>query len=94
MAASGKKTPERRCVGCGTSFPKKELIRVGRTPDGKVELDFTGKKAGRGAYLCRKMVCFKNARKAKRFERNLDVAVPSETLDMLEAELRDSADHG
>ncbi len=89
MAIAGKvkKIPERRCVGCGNSFPKKDLIRVVREKDGKVSLDFTGKKAGRGAYLCRDTSCFRKARKAKRFESNLECTVPEEILDELAAEL-------
>ena len=63
-----KKIPERRCVGCGISFPKKDLIRVVRLPDGGAELDPTGKKAGRGAYICCSAECLKKARKAKRLE--------------------------
>ena len=56
-----KKIPERRCVGCGISFPKKDLIRVVRLPDGGAELDPTGKKAGRAAYPCRSAECPKKA---------------------------------
>ena len=88
-----KKIPERRCVGCGESFPKKDLIRVVRDPSGNVSLDFTGKKAGRGAYLCKKQSCFKKARKAGRFNSNLNCTVPDEVLDelyeALAAELQD-----
>ncbi len=87
MPAAEKKLPERRCVGCGISFPKKELIRVVRTPEGKTELDFTGKKSGRGAYLCKNAECLKKARKAKRLEKNLGVPVSPEVYGLLEAEL-------
>ena len=76
-----KKIPERRCVGCGISFPKKDLIRVVRLPDGGAELDPTGKKAGRGAYICRSAECLKKARKAKRLERNLEVTISDEVYD-------------
>lgn len=88
--ANGKKTvkyPERRCVGCGNSFPKKELIRVVRGSDGSVSLDFTGKKPGRGAYLCKSTDCFKKAMKAKRFESNLDCEIPPVVYEKLAAEL-------
>lgn len=85
-----KKIPERRCSGCGESFPKQTLLRVVRTPDGNVELDFTGKKSGRGAYVCRSASCFKKARKAKRFERSLECEIPEEVYDMLESELKDN----
>lgn len=79
-----KKIPERRCVGCGISFPKKDLIRVARLPDGGAELDPTGKKAGRGAYICRSAECLKKARKAKRLERNLEVTISDEVYEELE----------
>ncbi len=79
-----KKIPERRCVGCGISFPKKDLIRVVRLPDGGAELDPTGKKVGRGAYICRSAECLKKARKAKRLERNLEVTISDEVYEELE----------
>ena len=79
-----KKIPERRCVGCGISFPKKDLIRVVRLPDGGAELDPTGKKAGRGAYICRSAECLKKTRKAKRLERNLEVTISDEVYEELE----------
>ncbi len=82
-----KKIPERRCSGCGQSFPKKELLRVVRAPDGSVSLDFTGKKSGRGAYVCRNVSCFKKARKAKRIERSLECEIPEEIYDAMESEL-------
>ena len=84
-----KKIPERRCIGCSESFAKKDLIRVVRTADGNVELDFTGKKSGRGAYICKKLSCFKKARKANRFPRNLDCEIPDEVYTALEAELEE-----
>ena len=81
-----KKTVIRKCVGCGESFEKKSLIRVVRSPEGDVSLDFNGKKSGRGAYLCHSVACFKKAIKSKRLERNLDCAIPQEVLDKLEGE--------
>ena len=81
-----KKIPERRCVGCGESFPKSTLIRVVRTPEGEVVLDATGRKNGRGAYVCRKSACFRTARKKKRFSSNLGVEIPEEVYDRLEGE--------
>ena len=83
-----KKIPLRRCCGCGESFPKKELIRVVRTPDGAVQRDFTGKLSGRGVYVCRSLSCFKKARKADRFARSLDIAVSEDVLNALEEEVR------
>ena len=82
-----RKIPERRCLGCGERFPKKDLLRVVRTSEGNVELDFTGKKSGRGAYTCKKLSCFKKARKAKRFENNLETAIPEQVYTALETEL-------
>ena len=82
-----KKTPERKCVGCGNPFPKKELIRVVRTPEGSIELDFVGKKSGRGAYVCRNIECLVKARKAKRLERSLNTSIPEDVSAALEAEL-------
>ena len=82
-----KKIPERRCVGCGESFPKKELLRIVRSPEGEVALDVTGKKSGRGAYICRNPVCLKKARKAKRLERSLECDIPDEIYDRIESEL-------
>ncbi len=60
-----RKVPLRKCVACQEMMPKKELIRIVRTPDGAILIDLTGKKAGRGAYLCGKVSCFKLAKKAK-----------------------------
>jgi len=87
QAGKTRKIPERRCLGCGESFPKKELLRIVRTSDGNVELDFTGKKSGRGAYTCKKLSCFKKARKAKRFESNLETVIPEQVYLALETEL-------
>ena len=88
MSAQMRKIPERRCSGCGESFPKKELLRVVREPDGNVSLDFTGKKSGRGAYVCKKLACFKKARKANRFASSLEIQIPEELLNALEEEIR------
>jgi len=82
-----KKIPLRRCVGCGESFPKKTLLRVVRSPEGVVSLDLTGKKSGRGAYICKNVQCLRKARKAKRLERNLECEIPDEVYASLESEL-------
>lgn len=82
-----KKIPERRCVGCGESFPKRDLLRVVRTPEGNVTLDATGKANGRGAYVCRRSECFRTARKKRRLSSNLGVEIPEEVLDELEARI-------
>ena len=86
-----KKIPLRRCIGCGERFEKPALIRVVRSPEGEISLDFTGKKPGRGAYLCRSAACLKKARRAKRIEQNLDCVIPDTVYDALEGELTDRA---
>ena len=82
-----KKIPMRRCLGCMESFPKKELIRVVRKPDGEVALDFRGKVSGRGAYVCRRVECLKKAAKAKRLSRALECEIPDEVMERLRAEM-------
>ncbi len=82
-----KKIPERRCSGCGERFPKPMLIRVVRSPEGEISLDFTGKKSGRGAYICRSATCLKKARRAHRLEQNLACTIPDAVYDALEGEL-------
>ena len=91
MEAKKKKIPQRRCVGCGETKDKKELVRVVRTPEGEVCLDLTGKKSGRGAYVCHSAACLRKARKSKRIEQNLEVGIPEELYDKLEAQLEDNA---
>ena len=85
--ASNKKIPVRRCVGCGEHFPKGELVRVLRTPEGEVVLDLTGKKSGRGAYICKKAQCLKKARKSKRIETSLECSIPVTVYDRMEEEI-------
>ena len=82
-----KKIPLRRCCGCGESFPKKELIRMVRTPDGATQMDFTGKLSGRGVYVCRSLACFKKARKGKRLETSLECPIPEDVYNRMEEEL-------
>ena len=82
-----RKQPIRRCSGCGEHFPKKELIRVLRTPEGEIVLDLVGKVSGRGAYLCKNLECFKRARKARRIEASLESRIPDEVYDRLEKEI-------
>jgi len=83
---ANKKIPMRQCVGCGEMKAKKELIRVLKTEDG-VLLDATGKKNGRGAYICANPECLKKARKSKGLERSLKAAIPDEVYDNLEKEM-------
>ena len=82
-----KKIPLRKCLGCMESFPKKELIRVVRTPEGDVCIDLTGKKSGRGAYICKSEACLKKAVKSKRILNNLEVSLSDELIDALTKEL-------
>ena len=82
-----KKIPQRQCMGCRERKEKKALIRVVRTPEGVVCLDFSGKLNGRGAYLCPDPDCLKKARKAKSLERNLEVEIPDAVYDRLEKEI-------
>ena len=76
------------CVGCQNSRPKKELIRIVRSPEGVYSVDTTGKKSGRGAYLCPDQKCFENAWKAKRLERSFRDSIDPEVYDSLKQELR------
>ncbi|AVX20722.1 MULTISPECIES: RNase P modulator RnpM [Carboxydocella] len=82
-----KKIPERKCVGCQEMKPKKELVRIVRTPEGEVLVDSTGKKNGRGAYICPNLECLKKAVKGKRLDRALSVTIPPELISQLEQEL-------
>ena len=82
-----KKIPLRMCLGCNEMKPKNELIRVVKDPEGNISLDFTGKKNGRGAYICRSKACLENAIKSKRIERSCSVAIPNEIYNSLEKEM-------
>ena len=82
-----KKIPMRKCTGCGEMKPKKELVRVVKSPEGEISLDLTGKKNGRGAYDCKDAACLKKAQKAKRIERAFDCAIPDEIFEKMEQEL-------
>ena len=82
-----KRIPMRQCLGCNEHKPKIELIRILRTPEGEITLDTTGKKSGRGAYICKNPACLKKLRKNRRAESNLGVSIPEEVWDQLEAAL-------
>ena len=82
-----KKIPQRQCMGCRERMDKKALIRVVRTTDGNVQLDFSGKLNGRGAYICPKADCLKKVRKSKALDRSLEVAIPEEVYSRLQAEM-------
>ena len=86
-----RKLPIRKCTGCSEHYPKNTMVRVLRTPEGEIILDTTGKKSGRGAYVCKSSACLKKARKSRRIETSLEVKIPDEVYDRLEAEI-DSAD--
>ncbi len=82
-----RKIPERQCMGCNEKKPKPELLRVVRDPEGNVSLDFTGKKSGRGAYICRSVACLKKARKTGRLGRVLECEIPDAVFAAMEEEL-------
>ncbi|WP_294351797.1 YlxR family protein [uncultured Clostridium sp.] len=82
-----RKIPLRMCTGCMEMKPKKELIRVVKTPEGEVCVDLTGKKSGRGAYICKSLECLEKAVKAKRLSRNLDVTIDDEIYNRLREEI-------
>jgi len=92
MAKAGNKQPKRpkhvplrTCIACHETKPKRELLRVVRTPDGHVMLDPTGKKSGRGAYLCARLSCWENALKKKRLEQEFEVTLSEEDRAGLDA---------
>lgn len=82
-----KKIPQRQCTGCGESKPKRELIRVVRSPEGEISIDFTGKKPGRGAYLCPSDKCLKKAIKTKKLSRSLECEIPDDIYTALAEEI-------
>lgn len=82
-----KKEIRRMCVGCGEMFDKRELIRVVKSPEGEVVLDKTGKKNGRGAYVCNNVQCLKKARKRKSIERAFSMKIDDEVYDKMEEEI-------
>ena len=86
-----KKIPLRQCVGCREMKPKKELIRVVKSPEGEVSLDFKGKKPGRGAYVCPDPECLKKARKSRALDRMLEVSIPDEVYEALERQMETEA---
>ncbi len=82
-----KKIPQRQCMGCREMKQKRELLRVVRSPEGDISLDFNGKKPGRGAYLCTNVQCLKRIRKSKALERAFSSPIPDAVYDALEAQL-------
>ncbi|MCO7137132.1 RNase P modulator RnpM [Solibaculum mannosilyticum] len=82
-----KKVPMRMCTGCGEMKPKRELVRVVKSPEGEISLDLTGRKPGRGAYVCPDAGCLKTARKKRSFERTFSCQIPDEVYDRMEEEI-------
>ena len=88
-----KKIPQRQCMGCRERKEKRQMIRVVRTPEGNVTLDFGGKMNGRGAYICPNPECLKKALRSKALDRSLEVTIPEEVIARLEKEM-EGANHG
>ncbi|MBQ9458585.1 MAG: YlxR family protein [Oscillospiraceae bacterium] len=84
---AAKKIPQRQCVGCREMKEKRALIRVVKSPEGGVSLDFGGKKPGRGAYVCPSAECLRRARRTRALERAFSAAIPPEVWDALEEEM-------
>ena len=82
-----RKIPQRKCVGCNTSKDKKELIRVVRNAEGEISIDMTGKKPGRGAYICPNSECLQKAIKSKGLERSFKMPIPKDVYEMLAKEM-------
>ena len=87
-----KKIPMRQCVGCREMKPKKELVRVVKSPEGVISMDLKGKAPGRGAYVCRSQACLRRAIKTGALSRGFDTAIPQEVYALLEQQMED-ADH-
>lgn len=85
-----KKIPMRRCVGCMEMKEKTSLVRVVKNKEGEVSLDLTGKKPGRGAYVCKDVECLQKAKKARRLEREFSMAIPAELYDRMEVDLKNN----
>ncbi len=82
-----KKVPMRSCCGCREKRPKRELVRVVRSPEGEVSFDITGRKAGRGVYLCNSKACLAKAKKSRALARALECEIPEEVFERLEGEM-------
>ncbi|MCY0876366.1 MAG: YlxR family protein [Firmicutes bacterium] len=89
-----KRIPERQCVGCQEQKPKRSMLRIVLTPEGDILIDPTGKKAGRGAYICQKRSCFLQAQKRKSLDRGLKTSVKPEVYDALASLLEDTEEAG
>ena len=87
-----KKIPQRQCVGCREMKNKRDLIRVVRSPEGTISLDFKGTLPGRGAYVCPDPACLAKARKSRALERAFETAIPAEVYDQLERQMGEGGD--
>lgn len=92
MEKKVKKIPMRQCLGCNEHKPKAEMLRVVRSPEGEISLDFRGKKSGRGAYVCHSVKCLRRARKSRRIDRVLECEIPESVYDAMESELEQYAE--
>ena len=88
-----KKIPMRTCIGCNNAKPKKELIRIVKSSDGEVSIDFTGKKNGRGAYVCRDISCLEMAIKTKRLSRAFEMPIENDVYEKLKVEIESESDN-
>ena len=82
-----RKIPLRKCIGCSEMKDKRELVRIVRNKEGEISVDLTGKKPGRGAYICKSIDCLNKAQKAKRLERAFSTAIEAEIYDTLRSDL-------
>ena len=87
MPVKPRKLPQRQCVGCRTMYDKRDLLRVVKSPEGEITLDASGKKSGRGAYVCRSTECLKKAQKSKALDRALEVTIPEEVYTALQQQM-------
>lgn len=85
-----KKIPMRKCTGCGEMFDKRTLVRVVKSPEGEISLDLTGKKSGRGAYVCKSVGCLTKVRKKKAFERAFEMQIDDAIYNTLEEEIKNA----
>lgn len=84
-----KKIPQRMCIGCHQMFDKKDLVRIVKTPENEILIDETGKKSGRGAYVCSNLECFKKVRKSQKLDKAFKTKIPQDIYEMLEGHLNE-----
>ena len=89
-----KKMPMRQCVGCRTMFEKKSLMRIVKSPEGEVSYDFTGKKSGRGIYVCKNAECIKKAEKSKILQRTFECEIPEGFFEQIRSKLEEMSGNG